>query len=261
MKRSEKWGGSNMLQERIKKNVRAGNKNIITIDIFDTLLLRNDKPELQRFHETAVFQEKVLAEQNLGIDRNDLFFSRLICSHVARHHSVPEVDIRLEKIFYLMCNFLKIEPLEYIPRFIDIELDYEKKNLTPNYKLVNFLQTLRKDLKIYFISDTYFPLSLLTQLMDHFIPNFVYDGIYASCDFSTTKRNGQLYDLFCLNEKLHPSQIIHVGDNYKSDVLNTRYRGITSFFFMESLLSKAKRNIKGKILSLRYFRFLPLLHY
>lgn len=81
-------------------------------------------------------------------------------------------------------------------------------------------------LSVVFISDTDYPESLLRELLDR---EDYHGRIYASSCYGVTKNDG-LYNIVLREEKLMPSQLLHVGDNYDSDYRVPREHGIKALY-------------------------------
>jgi predicted HAD superfamily hydrolase len=62
---------------------------------------------------------------------------------------------------------------------------------------------------------------------------FDFNGVelIVSCDYGVSKHNGELYDVLLTKLQLNPKDIIHIGDNFYSDVQQARFKGINSFHY------------------------------
>ena len=228
---------------KIIKIVSSTEVKAITVDVFDTILLRNTKSELQRYFEIAQLQQALLKQEGVNACRDSMFHARLISTNIA-YRTAPlnrhERDARIEKIFELMCESLSID-IKYIEKFIDVELEYERNNIELNRNLVDMLSHIGNKRKIYLLSDTYLAEKYIRHLLNFKEARLAYNGIYASCEYSLTKCGGGLFDLFCEREGVSPCAILHIGDNYHSDVQVPRRRGMAAVYLPRDLSWKVKR--------------------
>lgn len=204
---------------------------LISVDVFDTLLLRNAKPEILRFSEVAKEQARLLASRGQRVAPGELLHSRIFCAKVCYQSAGPncgERDARLTDILRLMIATLRLSGLVTVAELLQMELEYEKRNLRVNHELVAFLQQQRKTRRVVLTSDTYFGSSELAGLVASLAGDCC-DGVYASCDYSLTKSCGGLFRLLWERERCNPAEILHLGDNHHSDVIRPRLLGLSAW--------------------------------
>lgn len=221
----------------------------ITLDVFDTFLFRNTKSEKERFKEVSRIHKNILKEKGYSFSTNEIFFLRQLCHKIAYESKSLEKtggDRKLEEIFNLMLDSLKIKNKEILNAFIKSELIYEKDNLKVNKKLIKCIEKLRKNnLQIYFISDMYLSKGNIQYLIDKLAKNFRYKGIYVSSEFNQTKMSGKLFDTFLKNENLKPEEIIHIGDNNYSDYLLPKSKNISVIYLPRNRIIKIIRTVRN----------------
>lgn len=223
---------------------------VITVDVFDTMLLRNWKPEVYRFWEVAARQEYVLRSLNDAPTRRELFASRLIWHPVAYRIASSycyERDPRVEDIFQMISTDLRLSAQpDNRDALLRVEMDYELDNLEANAPLLTALTALksqRPDLRYFYLSDMYLGASHIESLLKDKGAQKVFDGGYVSSDHRCTKSGGGLYQLFLEREKLSPAQVLHVGDNPTSDVSSPRRQGIRSVLLQRPKSLRVCRNL------------------
>lgn len=222
---------------------------VLSLDIFDTYLLRNIKPEIFRFREIACRHYCFFKELRIDFSINSLFAARLN-AHKIGYRTAPMVhkfrDASLSHIFRIYLHHLNIRSSsELINQLIDIELKYEKDNLSLNKYIYNFaLAFHQQGGRIFFISDMYFQKKHIAMLLAHFSDFMFYEDIYMSSQFSTPKSSGILFRHFLTTEGLVGNNILHIGDDLKSDIripqnsnFNTMYTPRSSVYcFLRRLL-------------------------
>jgi FMN phosphatase YigB (HAD superfamily) len=196
----------------------------VTVDVFDTVLLRNTKPERLRFAQVARRQAK-----RLECPWRSVFAARLLCARIA-YQTAPYVagerDGRIDDIFRLMLEALQ-RPAERLAVLRQEELQYEKLNLRLNRPLLALLGRLRSaGVRLYYLSDMYLTTADVDSLLAHAAPEWRFDGGYVSSDHGVTKRGGGLYRRFLHDTGLSPMAVLHLGDSGDSDVRAARQAGM-----------------------------------
>ncbi|MFH1115729.1 MAG: hypothetical protein V1792_17605 [Pseudomonadota bacterium] len=216
--------------------------------MFDTLLLRNTKPESLRFLEIAyLWREVIKANGITSLRPQDLFHARCESAMVA-YRTAALLDGRREARYHdilrLLCQYLGID-LGLVEAFTAIELDYEQCNLVGNHCLASQLNYLRQAGKrIVFASDMYLGKTEITMLLRNLLPEFRWDSGYVSSDIGLTKAEGTLYDHMCRNECTPPEFIRHIGDNWRSDVVTPTLRGFQATYWPRRPLWRLMKGIR-----------------
>ncbi len=183
--------------------------DVISFDIFDTLLKRNVlKPEdvfdlvedrYNNTHEHKIynFKRQRLDAYNQAKNNRTIFDIDYIYSFL----SSVEID----------CDEIK-----------KIELTTELDVSIGNKDIIDVLKALRQSGKrIFIISDMYLPLEIIkNMLVKAGITKDLYDGLYISCVCGCEKNKGALYRKVKEEQNLIRKKWIHVGDNWKSDVIS-----------------------------------------
>lgn len=218
------------LYEDIESRIGLENIKILSFDVFDTLLLRNDKHELYRFLEVAERVHELLTVKGItNLSVWDIYSARLtafrICYRTVNHtHKIREG--KLIDVLALMSKILGLE-VWIVPELVRIELTYEEENLRVNPFLDSFFRHPEiKSKEIIFISDMYLNGDWIYQLVHKSYPLLEFSKYYSSADYSLTKSSGLLYDLMLKDLKVSRSSIVHMGDNFHSDVQCAKARGL-----------------------------------
>ncbi len=219
----------------IKELVR--DSEIISFDIFDTLLLRPyAKPvdlfrHLEYIHRAEYFyEERILAEKK------------------ARKFYSNQEDITYNQIY------------EFLPEkfqfFKSEEIHFEKQVLTPNFRIkeiFDYAKVLGK--KIIIVSDMYLESRVLSDIL--ISKGFSgWDKLYVSSELGKAKYTGSVYNLIIKESGFPPEKILHIGDNYKADYLMAVESGIKAIHIEKPLDLLFLDNPRAKIFYNRFQNYL-----
>lgn len=183
------------------------NYTVISFDVFDTLLLRLVEPGFPFFY--ALEKKYSLA----GFAKE-----RVNAENRARNLKGGK-EITLKEIYETI-----------IPKFEDAlskELEFEELLVYPNPELIKFFNKCKSQGKrIIAISDMYLPRDFIEKLLNK--SGFYFDRVYVSSELCKTKAKG---DLFEYVKGVEDNQILHIGDNFKSDVLMAQQKGIDAILY------------------------------
>jgi HAD superfamily hydrolase (TIGR01549 family) len=203
---------------------------VISFDAFDTLISRKvDRP-------TDVF--KILEQKN-GIKN---FASDRIKAEIrARKKLTGRIeDLSLEDIYQeLNCDTGE--------KLMENEIAEEKNLCFRNengYKLYTLAHTKNKT--IIAVSDMYLPVEIISDILTSAgYTNLKY--LFLSNEYGKVKGTGNLFS--CVLEELEIShrEILHIGDNYFSDILGAEKAGIQGLYFNVN-----KSHVKNAVLNFLY---------
>lgn len=188
---------------------------VISFDIFDTLLLRGcGKPE-------AVFG--VVAEE-LGLNSQSFTESRIKAEKTARGKKCKEVT--LDDIYECISG----EFYELKEEIKDKEIFVEKNIVYPNAEMVELFRYCVGVKRVILISDMYLDRDTIEYMLrESGITGF--SNIYLSSQYGVKKSDGKLFDIAIKTEKIPPNELLHVGDNVKSDFIMPKKAGIGTFLY------------------------------
>ena len=184
---------------------------VVSFDIFDTLVLRsvkepkdvfdiveniynrNECTSISRFKERRVEAEdlarKTTTKEEITLD--DIYIQEPL--------SVFDSQIRLK----LMT--LEIE--------IEIKVCYTNPDIKPLYDMA-----INEGKKVVITSDMYLPKDIIETILNNCgYSNF--SCLFLSCEENMTKRTGSLFRKVISTLNVSPKQILHIGDNIKSDYI------------------------------------------
>ncbi|MGT2481344.1 hypothetical protein ACU4GR_26610 [Methylobacterium oryzae CBMB20] len=76
------------------------------------------------------------------------------------------------------------------------------------------------------MSDTYHRGETIAHLLNTLAPGHPVGRIYTSADHDATKRTRALFDVVLRNEKVVPSEVLHLGDDTLADVTMAAASGL-----------------------------------
>lgn len=201
---------------------------ILSLDVFDTLMLRNVKCERRRFWEIAERWHALLPQSATGMDVLDLYLARRRAAQIC-YSCGPIVagtqEGRFDSLIGVTLSLLKL-PQSLASSFIAAEIDYEVENLAPNPVILRLLDHYgQHDGKVMLLSDMYLSGAQIYTLISHFGLSGVAPYVYSSADITLNKRSGTIFHPAAQNLGVAPGDILHVGDNFQSDFAMPRLAG------------------------------------
>ncbi len=202
---------------------------IVSFDVFDTLLLRN------YVNPTDLFLHVEKKE-----DAKGFYFERVDAEKRCRRKYKDKEDITIDDIYNEIDGGFR--------HLKNCELELEKKSLHRNPQIKPLYDyALQKGKKIIAVSDIYLPGSFLKNvLLDNGFP--VFDGVFVSGELNKTKAKGTVFKYVLEKCSIAASRLLHIGDNEHSDYKVPKELGINS-----RLYPKISRQYFGKFRYLREF--------
>jgi FMN phosphatase YigB (HAD superfamily) len=169
----------------------VGRIEVISTDVFDTLLLRTSRSERSRIMKGERIFSSLLAHRGWHIESDFLANARFQAQRIAfRELAVrgSAGEVQLTEIIRRQLSLLGL-PEFLVAERLRIEVQVEKASLVANKPLANILRAhKRAGARIVAVSDTTLPSEAVNELIQHFHgPNLV-DHVYSSADHGLTKR-------------------------------------------------------------------------
>ncbi|SAK56553.1 HAD superfamily hydrolase-like protein [Caballeronia hypogeia] len=217
---------------------------VLSLDVFDTLLLRDQKSELRRFLEIGQRMSAFVAGSSweqpedqspqilvneLSMRDMDAFFARHLgtkATYRAGQKVSGHGEGSLKEIHSTASKLLDgTERLK--DDFIDIELSYEVERLTINDALLSYAKRHKeKGGKVILTSDMYMHSEHIKALLRRLgLDVYLFDLIVSSADTKISKASGKIFH--AIEEQLQESsdRFIHIGDSLKGDFVKARAAG------------------------------------
>lgn len=215
----------------LEQTILARNPSLISVDLFDTILLRGSEPQRVRWLCAARRAEAGLNRHGRRISAHALLHARAAATRAAMSMTQvlngPE-DIALETIFGQAVRLLGL-PREAVRTLIDAELAEERARLRPNTPLLDLLSRHRAGRRLVVTSDTNLSAPMLAGLLDHFDASPRFDTIRTSADLGLTKQRGSIFPAIVVLEGVSETRILHIGDDPTADVEMPSRHGIAPF--------------------------------
>ena len=214
-----------------KKDVleKIYNADVISFDLFDTLLMR------RVFNYTDVFELVEVDLRKQGIEIVDFAKKRLQAEKELSKKTSP----KLNEIYRWLINEnndvtigtekntdIKCEVDSKI--LADIEYEIDKGVLCARKDMIDiFNKAVEEGKKVYITTDTYYSREQIENLL---ITNGIngYTDILVSCEYNVTKSQG-LFDVLKKMCGVDGLDILHIGDDLYSDIESSMKAGVESF--------------------------------
>lgn len=212
-------GKINMTNEVNKLKELVSKYDIISFDIFDTLVLRNVLFPKDIFKLLDMYVENTYNIKN--------FYSLRINAEMETRINTSLEDITISDIYNTIKNKLSID----VSNIMGKELELENKFIVVNpYMKIIFDYVKKLNKKILIISDMYLTSEFLDTKLKALGYNN-YDMLFVSSDIKKTKATKTMYKYILNQFGFNPNSWLHIGDNYQSDVNNPKSFKINSYYY------------------------------
>lgn len=194
-------------------------KDVVSFDIFDTLVFRNIAKPLDIFR---IVENIVKKEYNI-----DDFARKRIEAESNARKIVENGEASYDEIYIQLKNEIKDENI--IKNIKKCEKEIEEKFIVQNpFMKKIFEYCVEKNKKIILISDMYLDVSFIKKILKNcgYSDNY---KIYVSCESRKNKGSSELFKFVQNKEKLNFNKWIHIGDNYNSDYVVPKSLGMEAF--------------------------------
>ena len=242
------------LKTRLLRAMATGNIRALSVDVFDTLLLRDACPELVRFRRISCEQARILAMQGLGDgDGNSLYRARLRVHKRAYDQVRAEGigEVRHRDILTALCAETGL-PVSAVPLLAEAEWQAEVATLRLHRRLALLLS--QTGLPVVLASDMYWPEEAVGRALCRLCPSLAQAPRFVSSGLGVTKRRGDLYPLLSRTLGLDPSTILHMGDNWSADVVQARAAGMQALWLPRSWWYRQARELADRAVRRRLRR-------
>lgn len=208
------------------------NANVISFDIFDTLLFR----KVNRPEDIFVMLEKLTGIEGFAKKREELQMQASMKAE--RECGLPHAD--LDYIYnYISMNMSEDADFEKIKQ---LEIELERDALFTNKEIKEIYDYAKaKNKKVIAVSDMY----LMKKDIKVYLDDNGYeelDAIYVSADEHKTKYNGDIFKYVAEKEHVSCDKILHIGDNYQSDYVNAVKAGVKAFHYKAYSIGPLKKD-------------------
>lgn len=226
----------------LNKKLQQLTPKTITVDIFDTLLLRKWQPEPWRFYQFTKIMIPILKGYGLHATSYYLYTQRQNLTQLLRINNQKvgnDYETTYKEIMLLLITDLarrqkislsKRQASQIVNKLMTSELKYEKSQLYPNHQLLKVLKNAKiKGVKLYFVSDMYLQSAELKELLR--ANNItIFTGGISSADTLYGKSSGRAFvELSNIHKQISLTNTLHIGDNRHTDFRIPKQSGLHAY--------------------------------
>ena len=217
------WSKYNDGLEKIKKEILNKEYNVVSFDMFDTLVTRPFyKPTdlFELLNEEYTKLTKCITVVNFSKTRE-------YAEQSIRNKKYKEeiYDVTIDNIYdeiYNMTGINKTILKKLKEKELKLEERFCRKRET-GYQLYLLAKSQKK--KVIVTSDIYLPRKTIMTILAK--EGYDFDKVYISSELNMTKSNGTLYEKIIED---NGNKIIHIGDNYESDYKVAKNHDINALY-------------------------------
>lgn len=204
---------------------------LVTLDIFDTVLLRDASSEPRRFLEIAKLQSEFLAKSGYTIAPEDLLRARLAAADLAYRftaHVSGAREASVDEIYIAMFAMLRIKRSMLEP-MLEIELRYEAGSLAINEDIIRFIKLLKQEgVPTLLLTDMYLRAQDVRKVLEFMdAPSIIAElELISSAETKLPKASGSAFIFVADRFKLATGDIMHIGDNDLNEILPAIKAGV-----------------------------------
>ncbi len=237
---SELWKSSPRLLKKALPQLtrmerRIGDFDVISLDVFDTLLTRRVLSPSAVLELCEPEARTLLAEYGVSLARFG-GYARLREAAKARakqtaRSTADREDVTLDEIYDVAVELLGVDP-SVGAALAALERKWEQRASQPRQlglKLLDRAQKLGK--RIVLTSDMYLDQETIEGLLSGVgVSQDKYERLYLSSQTGCLKRTGNMFKLVVRDCGVHPSRIVHVGDDFQGDVIAASQCGLGALY-------------------------------
>lgn len=225
---------NNKTVDSFREKIKKVNPEIISFDIFDTLV---DRAIEQPVHIFKLIEPKV-DKITQGVITNFQIIRQTAERNVRSSLSEDKQEMTMDEIYDEIHNITSISR-DALEKVKELEIEYEFKNIRARkIGLKLYHEAQRANKKIIFISDMYLDEDVIRKILISagYTNN---DKLYLSSSVFLRKHEGDLFKYVQEREGVASEKWLHVGDNPHGDIKIPESLGISTFH-----IKSAFRNIE-----------------
>ncbi|MEH2471069.1 FMN phosphatase YigB (HAD superfamily) [Nitrobacteraceae bacterium AZCC 2161] len=220
--------------EMQKYNSQCLETRTFSFDVFDTFILRScTSPEgvfERAFQLSAVFSFLPNAATSYVQHRRQAETR----ARKAALKKTGSAEVSIEEIYSLFPLRLFGLTRAALPDLVRAEFAAELDLCRPHPGMLRqYLELRTAGARTGFISDTYWSVAQLTELLRSCHPGLCWDFLYSSSE-SRTNKGDKLFSVYLSEQSVAPRDAVHMGDNEKSDIEGARHYGIAARHYPQS---------------------------
>lgn len=240
---------STRIKEELKKRLLYHQDDVMTFDVFDTLVTRKVATPRGIFTlmQQRLADESVLPKLPLRV-RKGFYDMRWYYESVARNKWQKELteDVTFVQIYQCLGDAEGLSS-EQLQGLMDLELAVERENLVGiDDNISQLKKLLASGHRVILISDMYLSGEHIRSLLVTVDEVFSNLPIYSSADMLKAKWSGNGYKYVQKQEHLNVFRWVHTGDNKASDIERARELGIKTIFYKGTALTRRESELMNR---------------
>lgn len=216
-----------LILEAIDRIVSTFKITLLSIDVFDTALLRSPESELGRFWSLSKRFHETLPAGATGPDiaAEDALLVRIAAMHSTygmQRYSDVGSDPSHDDITGTVCSLLNRTDLTEHYAETELECEIEDVSLNP---LIPEIKEHFPTLRTVFLSDMYLDSQRIERILTAKIRSKNRPEVYSSADGHGSKIGGGLFDHVARSLGVKPDRALHIGDHLEHDYRGAKRRG------------------------------------
>lgn len=205
-------------------------EKILSLDVFDTLILRDNSSEITRFYEIAGIMAAIVSAQvGREVSQVDAFVARYLGTKATYRASRTVRGCREGSLreMHATASRLLTGTSAHMEDFIESEIGYEANRIEVNSFLSSYMQAYRSaGGKVVLVTDMYMHAEHVSKLLALLgLPSESYDFLVSSADSKVSKASGLIFPLVEAEMQADPDRFVHLGDSFRGDVAQPIRRG------------------------------------
>ncbi len=221
----------------IIKEIASEEIKAVSFDVFDTALVRPFYRPSDLFCLLDGEGDDIFGKDAFEKDGEYVHFSdvRIQAERELRDVHVygtraDKEDISFADIYEKIKNEWGLDE-KTVRRMMEKEIETEHTFCKARESVLYLYETARMcKKKVYFTTDMYLDKKTIASLLEK-NGYTEYEELLVSCGENASKRTGVLYDVLMQKSGCKAEQVVHIGDNWDSDVAMARKKGMTAHFY------------------------------
>ncbi len=217
--------GRNVREELMRAVLRLAAGDVLSLDVFDTALLRVLRQPTDLFAFIEPDMRTVLGKSEFPFAQ-----ARVAAERVARERHVVGAceDVTLRQIYGVLAEWVGISQAD-AERAMELERLAERHLCVANPVVLEAAQAAQqKGVRVVFVSDMYLSADILRDLL--MANGYESPEVFVSADEGKTKHSGALFEEVLQKVGCAPERVFHVGDHPESDHRRPEELGIRTLF-------------------------------
>ncbi len=207
---------------------------VLSLDVFDTALRRVVRQPTDAFHLIAPGVRRVLGAD----DELPVALLRASAERAARarqHREAGHEEVNLWDIYDEFCRQAGVDPAVYPARLAAVAAEVETALLYADPAILAAAAAAEHaGTRVVFVSDMYLPREFIVDALRRVGYGVDKGALYLSAERGVSKHGGGLFGTLLQELGVAPADVVHVGDNFHSDVERARQHGLRTLHWNPS---------------------------